>query len=122
MVNLKQDLCQEQTLLPIHAKSIQPFIPVKGTFTLPFPTVYPLIQNHLTLHGRTLLKDLQLPLGNRELREAAMQADHELRKDPHDKFVQTFESGEMDATSPLNVLCFSEWHPLQATVSLLSSG
>jgi hypothetical protein len=36
-------------------------------------------------------------LGKGELREAAMQADHELRKNPHDGFVQTFESGEVDS-------------------------
>jgi hypothetical protein len=35
-------------------------------------------------------------LGNGELREAAMQADHELRKNKHDGFVQTFESRKMD--------------------------
>lgn len=44
-----------------------------------------------------MLKDLQLPFGNGELCEATMQTDHKLRKNPHDGFVQTFESGEMDS-------------------------
>jgi hypothetical protein len=54
------------------------------------------LQNYCTVHWRTFLKDLQFPFRNRELREAAMQTHHQLRKDPHDGFVQTFESGEMD--------------------------
>jgi hypothetical protein len=47
-------------------------------------------------NGSTVHKDLQLPFKNGELREAAMQTDHEFRENPHDGFVQTFESAEMD--------------------------
>ena len=43
-----------------------------------------------------MLKDSQLPLRNGELREATLKTDHELRKDKHHGFVQTFTSGEMD--------------------------
>jgi len=43
-----------------------------------------------------LLKNLQLPFGNGELREAALQTDHKLRKNPYDGFFQPCESGEMD--------------------------
>jgi hypothetical protein len=57
---------------------------------LPFP------QNHRTLHGKPLLKNLQLPFGNGELSEAAMQTDQKLWKDPHDRFVQSFESREVN--------------------------
>ena len=41
-------------------------------------------------------KDLQLRFRNGELCEAAMQTDHDLRKNPHDGFIQTFEISEMD--------------------------
>jgi hypothetical protein len=54
-------------------------------------------QNDRAINRRTLRKDLQFSFRHGELREAAMQTDHELRKDPHDGFVQTFESGEMDS-------------------------
>ena len=45
---------------------------------------------------RTMLKDLQLPLRNGEHRETALKTDHELRKDKHHRFVQTFTTGKMD--------------------------
>jgi hypothetical protein len=53
-------------------------------------------KNRRTLHWRTILKDLQLPLGDSELGKAATKTDRELRKDKHDGFVQTFEPGEMN--------------------------
>jgi len=43
-------------------------------------------------------KDLQFSFRHGELREAAMQTDHELRKNPHDGFVQTIEAGKMDGS------------------------
>lgn len=43
-----------------------------------------------------MFKDVQLPFGNGELREAAMKTDHEFRKDKHHGFVQTFVSWKMD--------------------------
>jgi len=39
---------------------------------------------------------LQLPFGNGELREAAVETNQELRKVPNDRFFQSFASGEMD--------------------------
>ena len=54
-------------------------------------------RNYRTLHGRTLLKDLQLPLGNRKFSEATMYTDHKLWKNPNDGFLQTFHSGKMNS-------------------------
>src|SRR5580765_3020050 len=64
-------------------------------------------KNHRTPHGRTLLKDLQLPFGNGELRVAALQTDHKLRKNPDDGFFQPFASGKMDGNFAIeHVLLF----------------
>jgi hypothetical protein len=57
---------------------------------------YPLEKNCRTGNGRATLKNLQFPFGNCELREAAMETDHELRKNKHQGFVQTFGFGEMN--------------------------
>ena len=51
-------------------------------------------------------KCAQFLFGDGELRHAAIQADHEFRKDPHDGFVQALESRKMDgnfAAEPLLV-------------------
>jgi hypothetical protein len=40
---------------------------------------------------------LQLPFRNRELREAAIQTNDDLRKNPHDGFVKAFECTEVDS-------------------------
>jgi hypothetical protein len=53
-------------------------------------------QNDRTLNRRTLRKDLQFSFRHGEFRETTMQTDHELRKNPHDGFVETFDSAEMD--------------------------
>ena len=78
-----------------------------------------------TLHGSTLLKDLQLPFRNDELRGTAMQADHELRKNPHDGFVQTLESPEVDGNFAvehallIGIACFTGHGEPQGKVSRL---
>jgi hypothetical protein len=54
-------------------------------------------QNYRALNGRTLLKDLQLPLWNGKLGQAAMQADQDLGKNQHMGFIQTAWSGKMDS-------------------------
>jgi hypothetical protein len=54
-------------------------------------------QNDRTLNRRMLRKDLQFSFSDGEFREAALQTDHQLRENPNDVFVQTFESGEMDS-------------------------
>ena len=46
-------------------------------------------------------KDPQFAFGNRELREAALQADLELWEHPHNGLVQTFESGKMNSDFPI---------------------
>jgi len=54
------------------------------------------IQRVLSCCGPALFKAPQLAFGNGELRDAALEADLELWKHPHDGLVQTLESGEMN--------------------------
>lgn len=75
---------------------------MKGTLLWPFPTVYRLVQNHRTVHSSTL-HDAQFPFRNGEAREAAIQADKKLWKDPDDGLVQTGDSGEMDGNFSVEI-------------------
>jgi hypothetical protein len=51
--------------------------------------------------GEPCLRTCNSLFRNGEFRQAGMQTDPELRKNPHEGFVQTFESGEMHRNFPV---------------------
>ena len=78
--------------------------------------------HHRTLHRNPLFKNLQLPLGNGELGEAAIQTDQKLWKDPHYGFVQTREAGEMNDNFPVESALILRLARLASHCSYLSKG